>query len=197
MAWHRPGDKPLSEPMMARLLTHICITLPQWVKKKNNNSAFLLLDVYVIYAYGCICMGVNASFSNRNVHMCTFLLQNGALWDICLMHYGICEMGLLCTWFILSLLWLVTGRFYPYPSGLLRLHRDMPVKEPWRRWRNKSCESTRYDANSPKINKTNTKPSPYFIWNSTNCRYKSTSTLFASENIIRIDRSPFFPHCRN
>ena len=24
MAWHRPGDKPLSEPMMARLLTHIC-----------------------------------------------------------------------------------------------------------------------------------------------------------------------------
>ena len=28
-------------------------------------------------------------------HVCTFLLQNGALWDICLMDYGICEMGLL------------------------------------------------------------------------------------------------------
>ena len=26
--------------------------------------------------------------------MCTFLLQNVALWDICLMHCGICEMGL-------------------------------------------------------------------------------------------------------
>ena len=26
--------------------------------------------------------------------MCTFLLQNGALWDICPMHCGICEMGL-------------------------------------------------------------------------------------------------------
>ena len=25
--------------------------------------------------------------------MCTFLLQNGALWDIRPMHYGICEMG--------------------------------------------------------------------------------------------------------
>ena len=25
--------------------------------------------------------------------MCTFLLQNVALWDICLMHCGICEMG--------------------------------------------------------------------------------------------------------
>ena len=32
MPWRRSGDKPLSEPMMVRLLTHICITRPQWVK---------------------------------------------------------------------------------------------------------------------------------------------------------------------
>ena len=32
MAWSRPGDKPLSEPMMVSLLTHICVTRPQWVK---------------------------------------------------------------------------------------------------------------------------------------------------------------------
>ena len=32
MAWRRPSDKPLSEPMMVSLLTHICITRPQWVK---------------------------------------------------------------------------------------------------------------------------------------------------------------------
>ena len=32
MAWRRSGDKPLSEPMMVSLLTHICITRPQWVK---------------------------------------------------------------------------------------------------------------------------------------------------------------------
>ena len=31
MAWRRPGDKPLSEPMIVSLLTHICVTLPQWV----------------------------------------------------------------------------------------------------------------------------------------------------------------------
>ena len=31
MAWCRPGDKPLSEPMMVNLLTHICVTRPQWV----------------------------------------------------------------------------------------------------------------------------------------------------------------------
>ena len=35
MAWHRPGDKPLSEPMMITLLTHICVTRPQWVKMQS------------------------------------------------------------------------------------------------------------------------------------------------------------------
>ena len=32
MAWRRSGDKPLSEPMLVSLLTHICVTRPQWVK---------------------------------------------------------------------------------------------------------------------------------------------------------------------
>ena len=32
MAWRRPGDKPLSEPMLVNLLTHICVTQTQWVK---------------------------------------------------------------------------------------------------------------------------------------------------------------------
>ena len=32
MAWRRPGDKPLSEPMMVNLPTHTCISRPQWVK---------------------------------------------------------------------------------------------------------------------------------------------------------------------
>ena len=32
MAWRQPGDKPLSEPSMVSLLTHICVTRPQWVK---------------------------------------------------------------------------------------------------------------------------------------------------------------------
>ena len=31
MAWRRPGDKPLSEPMMVSLPTRICVTRPQWV----------------------------------------------------------------------------------------------------------------------------------------------------------------------
>ena len=31
MAWRRPGDKPLSEPMMVSLTMHICVNRPQWV----------------------------------------------------------------------------------------------------------------------------------------------------------------------
>ena len=31
MAWHWSSDKPLSELMMVSLLTHLCITRPQWV----------------------------------------------------------------------------------------------------------------------------------------------------------------------
>ena len=31
MAWRRSSDKPLSEPMMVSLLTHICVTRLQWV----------------------------------------------------------------------------------------------------------------------------------------------------------------------
>ena len=31
MVWRRPGDKPLSEPMMVSLLTHKCVTRHQWV----------------------------------------------------------------------------------------------------------------------------------------------------------------------
>ena len=35
MAWRRPGDKPLSDAMMISLLTHICVTRPQWVNLGN------------------------------------------------------------------------------------------------------------------------------------------------------------------
>ena len=37
MVWCWPGDKPLSEPMMVRLLIHICVARPQWV----NSYIFL------------------------------------------------------------------------------------------------------------------------------------------------------------
>ena len=33
MEWHWSGNKPLSRPMMVSLLTHICITRPQWLNE--------------------------------------------------------------------------------------------------------------------------------------------------------------------
>ena len=33
MAWRRPGDKPLSEPMLVSLPTHICVTRSQWFNR--------------------------------------------------------------------------------------------------------------------------------------------------------------------
>ena len=46
MAWRRPGDKPLSAPMMVNLLTHICVTRPQWAKLNTyDNHSFWGIDV--------------------------------------------------------------------------------------------------------------------------------------------------------
>ena len=38
MARRRPGDKPLSEPMLIILLTHICVTRPQWVNRTDDDK---------------------------------------------------------------------------------------------------------------------------------------------------------------
>ena len=53
MAWHRPGDQPLSEPMMASLLTNICITRPQWVNYTNLYSACIVM---MWFALSCLHM---------------------------------------------------------------------------------------------------------------------------------------------
>ena len=41
MAWRRQGDKPLFEPVMARLPTHICVTRPQWVNNLIVTTAWI------------------------------------------------------------------------------------------------------------------------------------------------------------
>ena len=51
MAWHRQGDKPLSEPMMVSLLMYICVTRLQWVKLNHHGSlctdGLLYIIIYV------------------------------------------------------------------------------------------------------------------------------------------------------
>ena len=56
IAWRRPGDKPLFEPMMVSLLTHICLTQPQWVKthKDITHSQYTLRNVHKAHALLCL-----------------------------------------------------------------------------------------------------------------------------------------------
>ena len=54
MAWRRSGDKPLSEPMMVSLPTHICVTRPQWVNSSDKLGLW-----YGWHTYGVTC-NVNA-----------------------------------------------------------------------------------------------------------------------------------------
>ena len=62
MAWCRADNKPLSEPMMARLLMHICVTQPQWdIPNKKlllsviHNQIQLLLRQYRFKYHNSCC----------------------------------------------------------------------------------------------------------------------------------------------
>ena len=50
MTWRRPGGKPLYEPMLATLLTHICVTRPQWVKNTVDKHTPEQSRVMVVWA---------------------------------------------------------------------------------------------------------------------------------------------------
>ena len=50
VAWRRPGDKPLSEPMMVDLLTHICVTRPQWVNSWHGGGK-LFKNTYCLNSF--------------------------------------------------------------------------------------------------------------------------------------------------
>ena len=56
MAWRRPGNKPLSEPMMVVLPTHICVTRPQWVKRAID--VIWVRIVCIILWWNIICHGL-------------------------------------------------------------------------------------------------------------------------------------------
>ena len=59
MAWRCSVDKPLSEPMMVSLPTHICVDRPQWVKQMeiiHQNLYFEWACAKVIYIQIRICL---------------------------------------------------------------------------------------------------------------------------------------------
>ena len=78
MAWHRPGDKPLSEPMMVNLLMHMCVIGPHVMKfRKILLRADSLNQIWKIYFrnakqfnFLCICKW-NESYQSIIKYMST------------------------------------------------------------------------------------------------------------------------------
>ena len=58
MAWRRPGDKPLPEPMMVCLPTHICVIRPQWVIQPYWNVQYIHSYMHSIWVCLFCCGGV-------------------------------------------------------------------------------------------------------------------------------------------
>ena len=50
MVWHRPGHKPLSEPMLVSSPTHICVTRPQCVNATctDKSRTWIRTSVYLL-----------------------------------------------------------------------------------------------------------------------------------------------------
>ena len=57
MAWHRPGDKPLSEAMMVILLMHIWVVRPQWVKILAILQTWWCYDMEMMSTLLALCEG--------------------------------------------------------------------------------------------------------------------------------------------
>ena len=82
MAWRRSGDKPLSEPIVVSLQTHVCVTWPQciyslWLNKKHQASNFHKFSQNVMRArlpwHVQNCDLIRSFISYKSI---TYLLQN-------------------------------------------------------------------------------------------------------------------------
>ena len=83
MAWRQQGNKPLSGPMMVSLLTHICVSRPQWVNLReefprsiyNWSGSGDWMSVLVNW----ICLGSNLMAGHQGTLFCTLSKHRG-LW---------------------------------------------------------------------------------------------------------------------
>ena len=74
VVWRRPGDKPLSEPMMVSSTTHICVTRPQWVNRYTINIVVKNLGYSLQFRNKEITNTI--TLYTRNARLSTFIARN-------------------------------------------------------------------------------------------------------------------------
>ena len=112
MVWRRPGDKPLSEPMMVSSLTHICVTRPQWVKQQNISLQDLVKSQSSeIWVYTCrITLKFDRCFDSSAAGEPVKFRSNRRIWTPNLVH------SRLIYWLMLDV---VVWQVFPITSGPL------------------------------------------------------------------------------
>ena len=71
MAWRRPGNKPLSEPMVIRFPTHICVTRPQGVDiyRQTSNMSRTTGDTPTASAWSTISLPTSVPIISHMFHI--------------------------------------------------------------------------------------------------------------------------------
>ena len=125
MAWRRPDDKPLSEPMLVSLLMYICITRPQWVKMNSNASHIRPVghlcgefSVFFVY-YGLkrsidVRRGWTIYFPVPPLHVVVGTLQGATLIMLCKKAPKLCRFAQVLLRFhgFLDGVWCVIGKLF-------------------------------------------------------------------------------------
>ena len=81
MAWRRPGDKPLSEPMVVSLPMHICVARPQWVNALCNLQPCHSFSSQIVLHLDCFTISLhspNSRYCISKLNVFTSLLYNNA-----------------------------------------------------------------------------------------------------------------------
>ena len=83
MAWHRPGDKPLSELMVVNLLSHVCVTQPQWVNILIRCQEMLWSSIKFAFNKRCMKIVFANGYWNRQIdNILSISFLNTFLWLI-------------------------------------------------------------------------------------------------------------------
>ena len=97
MACRRPGDKPLSGLMMVSLLTHICVTRPQWDKALSNLTITLTVSSkHAVVPHRSKMRAKCTCFCESQVHL---FVNNIEIFLLSFFpHFSSKPVGCICAW---------------------------------------------------------------------------------------------------